>query len=146
MARSAKLKFPNKWPAFLIGLIKIRTVYWTKMRLVAWVVLVAKGGHKGADNRAASAGKDVRKVADSRAASAEKDGHREVLTQLPASRLVVEALVGKVADQKEEALVVKAAGRRVAKAARKAVAVRVVLLPLAFQVKASHNPDKDSTW
>ena len=46
MARSAKLKFPNKWPAFLIGLIKIRTVYWTKMRLVAWVVLVAKGGHK----------------------------------------------------------------------------------------------------
>jgi len=40
----------------------------------------------------------------------------------------------------------KAAGRRVAKAARKAVAFRVVLLPLAFQVKASHNPDKDSTW
>jgi hypothetical protein len=89
--------------------------------------------------------------------------------------LVVEALVGKVADHKEalvgkgglktagkrEALVVKvadrrkvlgakvgrkAAGRRVAKAARKAVAFRVVLLPLAFQVKASHNPDKDSTW
>ena len=68
------------------------------------------------------------------------------MTQLLASRLVVEALGGKVADQKEEALVVKAAGRRVAKAAHKAVAVRVVLLPLAFQVKASHNPDKDSTW
>ena len=116
------------------------------MRLVTWVVLAGKGG---------------RKVADDRAASAEKDGHREVLTQLLASRLVVEALVGKVADQKEEALVVKvadrrkvlgakvgrkAAGRRVAKAARKEVAFQVVLLPLAFQVKASHNPDKDSTW
>ena len=130
------------------------------MRLVTWVVLAGKGG---------------RKVADNRAASAEKDGHREVLTQLPASRLVVEALVGKVADHKEalagkgglkaagkrEALVVKvadrrkvlgakvgrkAAGRRVAKAARKEVAFQVVLLPLAFQVEASHNPDKDSTW
>ena len=105
-------------------------------------------------------------MADNRAASAEKDGHREVLTQLPASRLVVEALVGKVADHKEAlagkgglkaagkraALVAKvaarrkvlgakvghkAAGRRVAKAARKEV---------AFQVEASHNPDKDSTW
>ena len=95
------------------------------MRLVTWVVLAGKGG---------------RKVADSRAASAEKDGHREVLTQLPASRLVVEALVGKVADLKgvlEAKVGRKAAGRRVAKAARKEV---------AFQVEASHNPDKDSTW
>ena len=134
MARSAKLKFPNKWPAFLIGLIKIRTVYWTKMRLVTWVVLTGKGG---------------RKVADSRAASAEKDDHREVLTQVPASRLVVEALAGKVADLKEvlgAKVGRKAAGRRVAKAARKEVAFRVELLPLAFLVKASHNPDKDSTW
>ena len=57
-------------------------------------------------------------------------------------------MVVKVADR-------KAVGRRVAKATRKAmafrvvflpVAFRVVLLPLAFQVKASHNPDKDSTW
>ena len=68
----------------------------------------------------------------------EKDGHREVLTQLPASRLVVEALEGKVADR-------KAQDRRVAKAGRKAVAFRVGFLPVAFQVKASHNPDKDST-
>ena len=69
----------------------------------------------------------------------EKDDHREALTQLPASpRLVVEALEGKVADR-------KAAGRRVAKAGRKAGAFRVVFLPVAFQVKASHNPDKDST-
>ena len=134
MARSAKLKFPNKWPAFLIGLTKIRTVCWTKMRLVTWVVLAGKGG---------------RKVADSRAASAEKDDHREVLTQVPASRLVVEALVVKVADRKEVLGAkggLKAAGRRVAKAARKAVAFRVVFHPVAFQVKASHNPDKDSTW
>ena len=65
----------------------------------------------------------------------EKDGHREVLTQLPASRLVVEALGGKVAGR----------GRRVAKAGRKAVAFRGGFLPVAFQVKASHNPDKDST-
>ena len=51
-------------------------------------------------------------------------------------------------------MVVKAAGRRVAKAARKAVAFLVflpvvfqgVFLPVAFQVKASHNPDRDSTW
>ena len=68
----------------------------------------------------------------------EKDGHREVLTQLPASRLVVEALEGKVADR-------KAQDRRVAKAGLKAVAFRVGFLPVAFQVKASHNPDKDST-
>ena len=54
-------------------------------------------------------------------------------------------MVGKVANQKEEALVVKAAGRRVAKAGRKGGAFRVVFLPVAFQVKASHNPDKDST-
>ncbi len=103
------------------------------MRLVAWVVLVAKGGHKAVDSRVASAGgKDVRKAVGSRAALAEKGGHREVLTQVPASRLEV---AGR-----------KVAGRRVAKAAHKAVAFRVVLLPLAFQVKASHNPDKDSTW
>ena len=67
-------------------------------------------------------------------------------------------MVVKVADGKEVLGAkggLKAAGRRVAKAARKAVAFRgvflpvafqVVLLPLAFQVKASHNPDKDSTW
>ena len=128
------------------------------MRSVAWVVLVAKDGHKAVDSRVASAGgKDVRKAVGSRAALAEKGGHREVLTQVPASRLEVAALVVKVAGR-------KAAGRRVAKAARKAVAFRVVflpgafqvvflpvafrvvLLPLAFQVKASHNPDKDSTW
>ena len=39
----------------------------------------------------------------------------------------------------------KAADRRVAKAGRKGGAFRVVFLPVAFQVKASHNPDKDST-
>ena len=80
----------------------------------------------------------------------EKDGHREALTQLPASRLVVEALEGKVADRKAAGRRVakadrKAADRRVAKAGRKAGAFRVVFLPVAFQVKASHNPDKDST-
>ena len=104
----------------------------------------------------------------------EKDGHREVLTQipasrlvrevltqLPASRLVVEALGGKVAGRgrrvaKADRKVAgrgrrvakadrKAADRRVAKAGRKAVAFRVGFLPVAFQVKASHNPDKDST-
>ena len=101
------------------------------MRLVTWVVLAGKGG---------------RKVADSRAASAEKDGHREALTQLPASRLVVEALEGKAAGRRVAKADRKAADRRVAKAARKAVAFRVVFLPVAFQVKASHNPDKDSTW
>jgi hypothetical protein len=60
-------------------------------------------------------------VADSRAASAEKDGRREVSTQVPASRLGVEALVGKVADLKEvlgAKVGRKAVGRRVAKAAR----------------------------
>ena len=93
----------------------------------------------------------------------EKDGHREALTQLPASpRLVVEALEGKVAGRKAADRRVakagrkaagrrvakadrKAADRRVAKAGRKAGAFRVVFLPVAFQVKASHNPDKDST-
>ena len=81
----------------------------------------------------------------------EKDGHREALTQLPASpRLVVEALEGKVADRKAAGRRVakadrKAADRRVAKAGRKAGAFRVVFLPVASQVKASHNPDKDST-
>ena len=94
MARSAKLKFPNKWPAFLIGLIKIRTVYWTKMRLVAWVVLVAKGGHKAVDSKADLAGRGVPKEADNRADLAERAARKEV----------------------------------------------------AFQVEASHNPDKDSTW
>ena len=48
-------------------------------------------------------------------------------------------MVVKVADR-------KAACRRVAKAARKAVPFRVVFLPLAFQVKARHNLDKASTW
>lgn len=77
----------------------------------------------------------------------EKDGHREVLTQLPASRLVVEALGGKVAGRGRRVAKAdrKAADRRVAKAGRKAVAFRVGFLPVAFQVKASHNPDKDST-
>ena len=83
------------------------------MRSVAWVVLVAKDGHKavdskadlagrgvpkgrpqGADNRADLAGRGVRKEADNRADLAERAARKEV----------------------------------------------------AFQVEASHNPDKDSTW
>ena len=74
------------------------------MRSVAWVVLVAKDGHKAdlaergvpkeADNRADLAGRGVRKEADNRADLAERAARKEV----------------------------------------------------AFQVEASHNPDKDSTW
>ena len=64
------------------------------MRSVAWVVLVAKDGHKAVDSKADLAGRGVPKEADNRADLAERAARKEV----------------------------------------------------AFQVEASHNPDKDSTW
>ena len=83
----------------------------------------------------------VGKVADHKEALAGKGGLKAAGKR--------EALVVKVADRRKvlgAKVGRKAAGRRVAKAARKAVAFRVVFLPVAFQAKASHNPDKDSTW
>ena len=79
------------------------------MRSVAWVVLVAKDGHKAVDSKADLAERGVPKEADNRADLAGRGVRKEADNR---------------ADLAE-------------RAARKEV---------AFQVEASHNPDKDSTW
>jgi len=84
---------------------------------VSKVDLVAKDGHKAVDSKADLAGRGVRKEADNRADLAGRGVRKEADNRVDLAE----------------------------RAARKAVAFRVVLLPLAFQVKASHNPDKDST-